>query len=378
MDFTKLTDFLDSIPNLGVPGVDCIVQQGYETIYRHQAGFSDREAQIPMRGDEAFYLYSSSKPITCTAVLQLYEQGKLLLTDPLSNYIPEFRNMQVQHQRGNGEMILLPARREITIANLMSMTAGLNYDLDSPAIQEVAQRTQGRYPTVEVARALASQPLCYEPGTRWQYSLAHDVLGAVVEIVSGMRFGEYLRQNLFEPLGMVNTRFAHSNDLPANMMPQYVRNNTTGEVTLIGPANAYILGSEYESGGAGLVSTLADYSKFLAAMANGGVSAEGVRILSQNTIDLMRLNQLSGTQMEDFDWPQFAGYGYGLGVRTMVDPARGGANSPLGEFGWAGAAGTYLLIDPQNKISMFYVQHMRESLESYIHPRLRNVLYGCL
>ena len=92
----------------------------------------------------------------------------------------------------------------------------------------------------------------------------------------------------------------------------------------------------------------------------------------------MRLNQLSEVQMEDYDWPQFAGYGYGLGVRTMVDPARGGANSPLGEFGWAGAAGAYLLIDPQNKISMFYVQHMRESLESHIHPRLRNVLYGCL
>lgn len=378
MDFTKLTEFLDSIPDLGVPGVDCIVQQGYETIYRHQAGFSDREAKTPMKGDEAFFLYSASKPITCTAVLQLYEQGKLLLTDPVSNYIPEFRNMQVQHQRGNGETFLSPARYEISIANLMSMTAGLNYDLSSPAIQEVARKTQGRCPTVEVARALASQPLCYEPGTRWQYSLAHDVLGAVVEIVSGMRFGEYLRKNLFDPLGMENTRFAHSDDLPANMMAQYRRKNDTGEVFRITLTNEYILGSEYESGGAGLVSTLADYSRFLAAMANGGVSADGVRILSRNTIDLMRLNQLSGTQMGDYDWPQFAGYGYGLGVRTMVDPARGGANSPLGEFGWAGAAGAYLLIDPQNKISMFYVQHMRESLESYIHPRLRNVLYGCL
>lgn len=378
MDFTKLTNFLDSIPGLGVPGVDCIVRRGYETIYRHQAGFSDREAGIPMRGDEAFFLYSSSKPITCTAVLRLYEQGKLLLTDPVSDYIPEFRNMQVRHQRGNGETFLAPARREITIANLMSMTSGLDYDLNSPAIREVARKTQGRCPTVEVARALASQPLCFEPGTRWQYSLSHDVLGAVVEIVSGMPFGEYLRQNVFAPLGMEHTRFAHAGDLPANMMAQYLHNNDTGAVTRMGLTNEYILGSEYESGGAGLVSTLEDYIKFLTAMANGGVAENGVRILSRHTIDLMRRNQLAGVQAEDFDWPQFAGYGYGLGVRTMVDPARGGANSPVGEFGWGGAAGTYLLIDPENHISMFYVQHMRESMECYIHPRLRNVLYGCL
>lgn len=378
MDFTKLTEFLDTLPGLGVPGVDCIVKQGYDTVYRHQAGFSDREAKTPMRGDESFFLYSSSKPITCTAVLQLYERGKLLLTDPLETYIPEFRNMQVRQQRGNGETVLTPARRPITIAHLMSMTAGLDYDLKSPAILQVAAQTQGRCPTQQVIRALASQPLCYEPGTRWQYSLAHDVLGAVVEIVSGETFGQYLHDHIFAPLEMTHTRFAHSGDLPDNMMAQYVRNNETGEVTPMGLTNEYILGSEYESGGAGLVSTVEDYSKFVAAMANGGIASNGYPLLSQNTIDLMRRNQLSDVQMADFDWPQFAGYGYGLGVRTMVDPARGGANSPLGEFGWGGAAGTYLLIDPENHVSMFYAQHMRESMEPYIHPRLRNVLYSCL
>lgn len=378
MDFTKLTEFLDTLPALGVPGVDCIVKKGYTTVYRHQAGFSDREAKKPMQGDESFFLYSSSKPITCTAVLQLYERGKLLLTDPLENYIPEFRSMQVQQQRGNGETFLTPARGPITIAHLMSMTAGLNYDLRSPAIQQVAAQTQGRCPTQQVIRALASQPLCYEPGTRWQYSLAHDVLGALVEIVSGETFGEYLHDHIFSPLEMTHTRFAHSDDLPENMMAQYLRNNDTGEVTPMGLVNEFILGSEYESGGAGLVSTVADYAKFVAAMANGGIAHNGYPLLSQNTIDLMRRNQLSDVQMADFDWPQFAGYGYGLGVRTMVDPARGGANSPLGEFGWGGAAGTYLLIDPENHVSMFYAQHMRESMEPYIHPRLRNVLYSCL
>ena len=331
-----------------------------------------------MVGKESFFLYSSSKPITCTAVLQLYEQGKILLTDPVSNYIPEFRNMQVQHQRGNGEIFSAPAQREITIANLMSMTSGLNYDLNSPAIQEVRQKTQGRCPTIDVARALASQPLCYEPGTQWQYSLSHDVLGALIEIVSGEAFGTYLHDHILTPLKMGHTRFAHGKDLPDNMMAQYLRNNDTGDVAHIDLTNEYILGSQYESGGAGLISSVEDYSNFVAAMANGGIAHNGYPLLSQNTIDLMRRNQLSPLQMTDFDWPQFAGYGYGLGVRTMVDPVRGGANSPLGEFGWAGAAGTYLLIDPQNHISMFYAQHMRESMEAYIHPRLRNDLYSCL
>ena len=378
MDFSKLTHFLDSLPGIGIPGVDCIVKQGYDTLYRHQAGFADREARIPMTGTESFFLYSSSKPITCTAVLQLYEQGKILLTDPVSDYIPEFRDMQVRHQRGNGEYTLMPARNPITISNLLSMTSGLNYDLENPAIRQVQKETEGKAPTQAVIRTLASQPLCYEPGTRWQYSLSHDVLGALVEVVSGRRFGEYLQENIFRPLEMTRTRFAHAGDLPADMMAQYRRDDETGIVSRIGLENEYILGSEYESGGAGLVSTTEDYSRFVAAMANGGVSHTGERILSRATIDLMRLNQLNRQQMADFDWPQFAGYGYGLGVRTMVDPARGGASSPLGEFGWGGAAGTYLLIDPKNKLRLFYAQHMRENMECYVHPRLRNVLYACL
>lgn len=378
MNFTKLSNFLDSLPAIGIPGVDCIVKQGYNTIFRHQAGYADREKQIPMNGTESFFLYSSSKPITCTAVLQLYEQGKILLTDPISDYIPEFGNMQILHHKGNGESVLLPAKNAITISNLLSMTSGLDYNLTGPAILEVQNRTGGRAPTKEVIRALASQTLCYEPGTRWQYSLSHDVLGALIEIVSGQQFGTYLKKHIFDPLEMNNTRFAHAGDYPESMMAQYRRNNETGEVSRINLENEYILGSEYESGGAGLISTVDDYGKFVAAMANNGRAHTGEWILSRATIDLMRLNQLNGQQMLDFDWPQFAGYGYGLGVRTMVDPARGGANSPVGEFGWGGAAGTYLLIDPKNRISMFYTQHMRESMECYVHPRLRNVLYACL
>lgn len=146
-----------------------------------------------MSGTESFYLYSCSKPITCTDVLQLYEQGKILLTDPVSNYIPEYQNMKILSHKGNGESVLMPAKNTITIAHLLTMTSGMDYNLSSPTIVNIQNQTKGRAPTQDIIRALASQPLCYEPGTRWQYSLSHDVLGAIVEIISGQQFGAYLR-----------------------------------------------------------------------------------------------------------------------------------------------------------------------------------------
>lgn len=385
MNFDKMTQFLDSIPNLGVPGVDCIVMQGHDVIYRHQQGFSDREAQIPMNGKESFFIYSNTKVLTCTAVLQLLEKGIIVLNDPIHEYLPEFKDMQVLQHLGNGEVCLTPARETIrpargpiTFAHLLSMTAGLDYSLTSPAILDVLQKTDGRAPTREIVRAIASQPLHFDPGTHWHYSLCHDVLGAIIEVISGKTLGQYFQENILDPLEMTHTGFRHSHDLPENMMAQYCWDHKTNTVSRIPLENEYILGSEYESGGAGLVSTVEDYAKFISALANGGCSPRGGRILSPATISLMRTNQLTGQAQADFNWPWFGGYGYGLGVRTMMDRAKGGALSPIGEFGWGGAAGTYALIDPENHISMFYAQHMRESLEWYIHPRLRNVLYGCL
>lgn len=385
MNFEKMTRYLDSILDLGVPGVDCIIMHGYDTVYRHQAGYSDREAKIPMNGREAFFIYSNTKVLTCTAIMQLVEAGIIVLNDPISKYLPEFKDMQVLLHSGNGEVCLTPARgtlspahTPITFRHLMSMTAGLDYNLTSPAILEVQQKTNGRAPTREVVRALASQPLHFNPGTHWHYSLCHDVLGALIEVISGQSLGQYFQEHILDPLEMTHTGFRHGHDLPDNMMAQYCWDYKTNTVSRIPLENEYILGSEYESGGAGLVSTVEDYAKFVQALANGGRSPRGQQILSPASIELMRTNQLTGDQWGDFNWPWFAGYGYGLGVRTMMDRAKGGALSPVGEFGWGGAAGTYALIDPENHISMFYAQHMRESLEWDIHPRLRNVLYGCL
>ena len=373
MRFQRMTEYLDTIPTFGAPGVDCIVQQDGKTVCRHMAGLSDREAGIPMCGTERFNLYSATKPITCTAALQLYEKGAFLLTDPVEKYLPEFAEMQVRTKDENGEVCLVPAEKPITVRQLFTHTAGLDYDATKPAYARVAEQTGGRAPTREIVRAMAAEPLIYQPGARWKYSFAHDVLAALVEEVSGMRFGEYLKKNIFDPLGMERTGFARTPEVLAEMMPQYRRDPQTGEVTRRSQDVKFVFGTEYESGGAGLVSCTDDYIRFASAMACGGQG-----ILHPATIELMRENQLDSAQMRDFNWVQFVGYGYGLGVRTLVSRAEAGSPGPLGEFGWGGAAGVYVLIDPVNRLAMFYAQHMLNSLEPVIHPRLRNILYTSL
>ena len=378
MDFSPLNRFLDSIPELGIPGADCTVAKGYDILYRHSVGYADREQKLPVCGNETMFMYSCTKPITCTAALQLYEKGLFLLTDPLYAYIPEFRDVQVRTMCPNGDVEVRPAKNPITIGDLFGMTAGMGYDLQMEATEQVKRETNGRAPTLDIVRAMAKQPLNYEPGTHWAYSLAHDVLGGLIEVISGQSLGSYLKESIFDPLEMTHTGFRLTEESKKNMMAQYWREADTGEVRRIPLENAYVFGSEYESGGAGLISSLDDYIKFAMAMTNAGVGANGEKILSSATIDLMRSDRLTPDMKKDFNWVRFKGYGYGLGVRTMVDRAAGGASSSTGEFGWAGAGGCYVLMDPATGISVFYAQHMRKNLEEYVHPRLRNIVYSCM
>lgn len=379
MDFTSLRNYLDTIPTFGAPGVDCVVMAGYDTVFRHHAGFADFEARKPMCGDELFNLYSTTKPITCAAALQLYEQGKFLLSDPLYEYMPEFRHMYVLHRSPYEREHIEPAASPITVRDLFTMSAGFDYDLNTPEVKKVIEETDGRAPTREIIRAYASKPLLYDPGTRWAYSLAHDVLGALIEVVSGERFGDYLRRHIFEPLGMNRTGFERTPEIESKMMAQYRYNSVTRQCDNIGVGNSYTAGSEYESGGAGLISCVEDYAKFVSMLANGGAGKNGERILGRCTIDLMRTNHLDPARIKDFTgrFGHYSGYGYGLGVRTHMNPAESGSLSPVGEFGWYGAAGAFMLADPVNKISMFYVQHALECFGGpHVHPRIKNAMYA--
>lgn len=377
MNFSALERFLDSlVEEKGIPGVDLIVYRHHKPIFRYGAGYSDREARKAIAGDETYFVYSCTKPLTAVCAMQLFENGEFLMDDPLSEFMPEFRSMQVRELDAQGRETLRPARREIMIRDLFTMAAGFNYDLHSAPLERARAESGAQAPTRRMVAALAEQPLYFDPGTRWSYSLCHDVLAALVEVISGMRFETYMKKRLFEPLGMTFSTL-HATAAQEKRMARQYRRESDGTVRPVEMACGYVLGPAYDSGGAGLVTGVNDYIRFSDALACGGLGATGERILARASIDLMRTNHLSPAQMRDLTWPQLAGYGYGLGVRTLIDRTRG-ALSPLGEFGWGGAAGAYTLIDPEREVSLFFAEHMLNSLEPYVHPRLRNLLYKCL
>lgn len=378
MDFRRLNEFLDSLLERGVPGWDMMIRQGGQTIYRRMNGFADREAGRRMQGDELYYVYSASKVVTAVAALTLYEQGKFLMTDPVSAYIPAFGNMKVKEIRPDDLEVLHPAVNPITMRDLFTMTSGLNYDLKHPAVLDVIHSTQGKAPTLAVAEAIAKRPLYFESGTRFMYGLSHDVLAAVVEVISGKRFSEYVREHIFEPCGMKDSCYHLDEEKKTRMARQYLFDDALGKAVPTDNSNEYVFGSEYDSGGAGMITSLEDYMRFAEMLTRRGVTEDGCRILSGRTVDLMRTNHLGPAPLKDFDWVQFKGYGYGLGVRTMLDRTACGSAGPVGEFGWSGAAGAWMLIDPENQLTAYYAQHMLNSQEPYTHPRLRNLIYACV
>lgn len=381
MNFRPLEDFLDSyLPLMGVPGSDTVVYRNHEEIFRHTAGYDDVAFRTPMR-DNAFYnMYSISKPVLATAAMQLVERGEIMLDDPLYVYFPEFRHMLVKHTLSGGNVELKEAEKPILIRHLLSMTSGLDYNTKTPAILAVKEATDGRCPTVDIVRAIADSPLNFEPGESFKYGLGHDVMAGVIEVVSGCKFSDYMRDNIFAPLGMYNTGYARTPDVMDKVAKQYSLSRE-GEVAVADKnANFSVFGTEYECGGAGIISTVDDMILFADALACRGVGKSGERILSSFAVDLMRTNVLEGRSLAQFRelGAHVKGYGYGLGVRTNLSPAEAGNLATLGEFGWDGALSSYISSDVKTGISVFHAEHIAGGRISVIHPRLRNLIYSCI
>lgn len=362
MDFSEVKRLMDeSVAKHSVPCSDIAIVYNGEMVYRYMNGNGDGEKEMPIKGDEQYFLYSATKPITCTAALQLVEAGKLHLEDKVSDYIPEFENMMVKTAEG-----LKRAEKPIRIQNLFNMTSGLNYNLANPSIQAACEKNPSAS-TLEIVRAMAGEPLEFEPGERYLYSLSHDVLAAVVEVVAGMKFGDYLKKRIFNVCGMTRTGF-WPNDAAKDMVcSQYLYDAASGKSGLVAKENEYILTPAYQSGGAGLISCVDDYIKFVTEMSNGN------RLLKPETIDMMRTSQLGERAEQDFQSLK-PGYSYGLGVRTDAY----GCYANKGEFGWDGAAGAYMMIDPDNHIGIFYATHVRNHemyLFQELHPAIRDAVY---
>ena len=388
MDFSRLTKYLDDLEkDYGVPGYDLIIKKDHQTIFRRMGGFSDYDRSVPVAESDLYIMYSATKVITMTAAMQLIEQGKIGLDDPVTKYLPEFAKMEVADHcvlnQWPPQIPTLadphhPAKTPITLRMLMTMTAGLNYDTGGAPILALKEATDNQATTREMMAAIAEMPLLFEPGTHYSYSFGHDVIAAMIEAVTGQTYGDYLEEHLFGPLRIRDAYFHPDDTLQKRLTAQYMVDPESGEIRPVEQTNIYCLSDRYESGGAGLVCTAEAYSTVMDALACGGEGKDGARILSPESLARMAENQLTQTMLSEYQMPWRMEYGYGLGVRTLIRPED--SPTPQGEFGWDSAGGAYTLVDPVNHISILYAQEILNMIRSYseIHPALRNLVYDAL
>lgn len=281
MNFEELENLMNRFVEEGyAPGNTVKVYLGKDMVFDYSCGYSDMENKIKMTGDEYFNLYSCSKIATVTAALQLVEKGLVLLTDPLYEYIPEYKEMYIKTADGE----LVKAKKDITVINLFNMTAGFTYNMNTEGFKKARELTNGKMDTQTVVRCIAGDPLSFEPGERFQYSLCHDVLAGLVSVVTGQKFRDYMQKNIFDPLGMSSSTYYLKPDEQKYMAKQYqfvsknngenldlvnaqkCGNDKKGYFEDVGLGNSLVLGDEYDSGGAGIISNVDDYAKLATAL----------------------------------------------------------------------------------------------------------------
>lgn len=340
-----------------------VIKDGREVFY-HEDGLADVEAGRPITRDSIFRLYSMTKPVTSAAIMLLLERGQIDLFDPVSRYIPGFKNQLVEK---NGELV--PVSREVVIHDLLNMTSGLVYGggTDKAALhtealfKELDSRLHGdnRMSTMEFATRLGEGPLSFEPGSFWQYGTSADVLGAIVEAVSGMRYGEFLQKEIFSPLQMQDTGFWLPED-KGNRLARVYQEDGEGGLKLYAESHLGIYHHmdrepAYESGGAGLVSTIDDAAKFTTMLMNQG-SLNGVQLLKPRTVQYMTTAVLSDGQQKGFDtWHSLQGYSYGNQMRILKDTGKAGVVGGQGEYGWDGWLGAYFTNSPQDGLTFLFM-----------------------
>ncbi|SER52249.1 CubicO group peptidase, beta-lactamase class C family [Gracilibacillus ureilyticus] len=378
-----LKDFVEN----GPCGAALSVMKNSGKIYENYLGYANLEEKIEIDNKTIYRIFSMSKIVTCVAALQLMEQGKFLLTDPVSEYLPEFKKMEVYHSGSGADLVTRQAERPVLVKDLFKMTSGLVYGGNNTEVERLTSKVMEEIHHLEsnggvsrlrqFSKNLAELPLEFEPGTEWKYGLSHDILGALVEVVSGMPFGQYLSKYIFSPLQMNDTFFQIPDSKRHRLARLYDRkeDGTLSRNTIMEKHAEPI--AVMESGGAGLYSTLSDYQKFAHCLAMGGTTG-GYQLLSKYSIQLMSQNHLDSSILPQLGWNYDNGYGYGLGVRVMIDQTKGGSNSAIGEFGWSGLAGTYVFIDMENQLSTVYMQQMLPNFETYHQPRIRNMVYGSI
>lgn len=377
MDFTKLEKYMGKLSDYGIPACDIIIYKDHELVYRTMAGYSDIKKTKHVSDEDLYHLYSNTKLFTVVSGMQLIEQGKLKFDDPVSKYLPDFKNLTYSTRKG-----IMPVDEPMQIYHLFTMTSGITYD-PSPSIDKIIKSSKGLADTKEIVSALAKEPLAFQPGKRFCYGRSHDVLGAVVEVVSNMKLSEYFRKNIAEPLGMKYITFNYDDNYAKEHLSELYEYDSVEQKAnpwsdKEKPSHRFTL--NYESGGAGLICSTDDYALLLDALANGGVGKNRKRILNEDSITQMKEPRLNYLQQSQFIISHCKkGYGYGLGVRTMIDKGYG-ARTPIGEFGWDGMTGGYGLVDTENHIAICYMQNVSGCNYAWynVFPETRDMIYDIL
>jgi CubicO group peptidase (beta-lactamase class C family) len=339
-----------------IAGMVNLVARNGKIVYYDAKGYRGLDDPRPLKKDSLFRIYSMTKPITSVALMMLYEKGAFQMKDPVSKFIPELKNLTVMNSVGD----IVPAEKIMTMQHLMTHTAGFSYGFNSnDAIDKLYIKAELVKATNldDFVNRLATLPLRSEPGTKWHYSVAVDVMGLVVERISGLTFDVYLQQEIFEPLKMTDTFFSVPEEKRSRFLPNQIWNANSGEMDTVVEYPEW----NYEdvtlfSGGGGLVSTAYDYLRFAEMLRNGG-ALNGKRLLSPKIIDFMTSNHVAA--LDENMYPGSPGLGFGLGFEIVTNPAALGLLSSVGEYSWSGAAGTLFWIDPvENIVSITMIQLM--------------------
>lgn len=372
-----------------VSGSSCMVLQHGKELCYYEAGYRDLAGKKPLTRDTIFRLYSLTKPMTAVAVMMLLEEGRLDLLTPVSRFFPSF---QEQYYICDGKKI--PVQTPVQIRHLLNMTSGLTYpggtddetDVRTGAlVDEVIAKlhTQEALTTSQIVERLGEIPLLFEPGTRWNYGLSADVLGAIVEKVSGMRFGEFLKKRIFEPLGMSHTAFYVPQEDQELLAKVYDWDGQAGrlaerEPDHLGVSTRMEREPAFESGGAGLASTIDDVARFTNMLTAHGKAADGTRLISEKTWEYLTGGKLDEAQRAGIIWENLPGYNYGNLMRVLEEPQKCVSLGTKGEYGWDGWLGAYMVNDPENELTLLIMNQRMNTGTTLYTRKMRNIVFSAL
>ena len=395
------TVFTDYVTSGKLPGVVVLAARNGRVVYHQAIGMRDMENKTPMSTETIFRIASQTKAIVSVGIMMLQEEGKLLLSDPLSKYIPEFKETTVAIKEEEGGYKVEKAKREIKIRDLLTHTAGIGYGYGVAAEKWKNAEMQGWYfahrtePVLETVKKMANLPMEAHPGERYVYGYNTDILGALIEVVSGQPLDEFLKTKILNPLGMVDTHFylpkskasrlsvvySQCNDsllrAPKDGAPEFMWKDNETCVGNYQTQGQYLDGPRTSlSGGAGLLSTSMDYAIFLQMMLNNG-TYNGTRILSRKSVELMTANHLDGDHYKDVKFPWDWGVGFGLGFSVTSDAGDRGVLGSLGEYGWGGAYHSSYWVDPAEKLVVVYFTQV-DPITLDDHKKLRSLIYQAI